>query len=58
MEPLSIQHSLSLKLKSDCEKIINDPKLNIQTKGSEISKAVNREYPGMGDQLSFTIYSF
>ena len=30
MEPLSIQHSLSLKLKSDCEKIINDPKLNIQ----------------------------
>ena len=58
MEPLSIQHSLSLKLKSDCEKIINDPKLNIQTKGSEISKAVNRVYPGMGDQLSFTIYSF
>ena len=58
MEPLSIQHSLSLKQKSDCEKIINDPKLNIQTKGSEISKAVNRVYPGMGDQLSFTIYSF
>ena len=58
MEPLSIQHSLSLKLKSDCEKIINDPKLNIQTKGSEISKAVNKVYPGMGDQLSFTIYSF
>ena len=58
MEPLSIQHSLSLKLKSDCEKIINDPKLNIQTKGREISKAVNRVYPGMGDQLSFTIYSF
>ena len=58
MEPLSIQHSLSLKLKSDCEKIINDPKLNIQKKGSEISKAVNRVYPGMGDQLSFTIYSF
>ena len=58
MEPLSIQHSLSLKLKSDCEKMINDPKLNIQTKGSEISKAVNRVYPGMGDQLSFTIYSF
>ena len=58
MEPLSIQHSLSLKLKSDCEKIINEPKLNIQTKGSEIWKAVNRVYPGMGDQLSFTIYSF
>ena len=41
MEPLNIQHSLSVKLTSDCEKIINDPKLNIQKKGSEISKAVN-----------------
>jgi hypothetical protein len=24
----------------------------------EISKAVNKVYPGMGDQLSFPIYSF
>ena len=37
MEPLSIQHSLSLKLKSDCEKIINDPKL-IKQKAQKYQK--------------------
>ena len=55
---LKQHHSLVANMTLECGKIINDPKLNLQTKGVEISKAVNRVYPGMGDQLSFPIYSF
>ena len=55
---LKQHHSLVANMTLECGKIINDPKLNLQTKGVEISKAVNKVYPGMGDQLSFPIYSF
>ena len=58
MEPLDLQHSLSKNLTLECGKIVNDPNLSLPKKCSEISKAVNRVYPGMGDTLYKPIYEF
>lgn len=55
---LEQQNLGAANFKAECSRIINDHSKDLSQKTTQIGKLVERRYPGMGNQLLFTISSF